>query len=49
MRFAGTWNKYSKKAILQLINIATYKALCLKFHAKVMNVFEQISNTIVDI
>ena len=52
IRLAGTWSMYSKNAIPQLNNAAMYHFRSFQFrkwayHAKVMNVFEQINNTTV--
>src|SRR5229473_2771058 len=53
MRFAGTWKQYSKKAIPQLTMI-TFQSASLRnfrwpYHAKVMKMFETVSNRIVRI
>src|SRR5688572_871491 len=52
MRFAGTWSRYSKKAMPQLATAAQYHGLAFQFfkcayQAKVMKALEQISNTTV--
>ena len=52
IRLAGTWIRYSNKAIPQLINAATYQALVLRFlrcpyQAKVINTLDKISKTVV--
>src|SRR5690348_17980698 len=52
MRFPGTWNRYSKKAIPQLASAATIQGLSCRFlrcayHAKVMKVLEQIKRRMV--
>jgi hypothetical protein len=45
IRFAGTWNRYSHRAITQLTSAAIIHGLCAKsrkcaYHANVMNVFD---------
>src|SRR5688500_14748542 len=52
MRLAGTWSRYSKKAMPQLATAAQYHGFEFQFfkcayQAKVMNALEQISNTTV--
>src|SRR5687768_5873143 len=52
MRFAGTWSRYSKKAMPQLATAAQYHGFVFQFfkcayHANVMNAFEKINNTTV--
>lgn len=52
IRLAGTWIRYSNKAIPQLINAATYQAFALRFfkcpyQAKVINTLDRISNAVV--
>src|SRR6266481_6679495 len=53
MRFAGTWKQYSKKAIPQLAMITFHSASLRNFrwpyHAKVIKMFEMVSNRIVRI
>src|SRR4051812_19929430 len=52
MRFAGTWNMYSKSAMPQLARIATTSGFDLRlrrcaYHANVMNTFEHTSSAAV--
>src|SRR5208283_4077753 len=52
MRFAGTWNMYSKEAMPQLTSAAMYHVLLPRFfkcayHAKVIKTLEHRSRTVV--
>jgi hypothetical protein len=49
MRLAGTWSKYSNRAMPQLTRAATYQAWRFRlrrwpYHANVMNMLEAISS-----